>query len=227
MISQALSILSLAALSSATPFLAEFSRFSGSELVARTTCGTSGPQTCHNTTAQSNLCCFESPGGQIVQVQFWDTNPSTGPTNSWSRRSMVFGPISDGTYDSNCDASRNYASITQVLQNNGKSSLVTYMNQYWVDINGDNESFWEHEWSKHGTCMSTIKSTCLPAGSTTGADVAYYFQRAVDTFQNLPTYQYLSAAGITPSTSDTYTYTTLANAIKASTVSLSNLVRFA
>ncbi|KAG8891499.1 ribonuclease T2-like, partial [Tulasnella sp. 408] len=54
----------------------------------------------------------------------------------------------DGTYDSNCDASRNYASITQVLQNNGKSSLVTYMNQYWVDINGDNESFWEHEWSK-------------------------------------------------------------------------------
>ncbi|KAG8978539.1 ribonuclease T2-like [Tulasnella sp. 427] len=113
--------------------------------------------------------------------------------------------------------------LNDSIKNNGKSSLVTYMNQtiyraqYWVDINGDNESFWEHEWDKHGTCMTTIRPTCLPSGSPTGLDAAYYFQRAVDTFQSLPTYQYLSAAGITPSSSATYTYTTLANAIKAST----------
>lgn len=29
---------------------------------AATTCGTSGPSSCHNTTVQSNLCCFEAPG---------------------------------------------------------------------------------------------------------------------------------------------------------------------
>jgi ribonuclease T2 len=33
---------------------------------------------CQNTTAVSNLCCFNAPGGQLVQTQFWDTSPSTG-----------------------------------------------------------------------------------------------------------------------------------------------------
>ena len=45
----------------------------------------SNPQTsCHNTTAVSNTCCFNSPGGLLLQTQFWDTNPATGPTNSWT-----------------------------------------------------------------------------------------------------------------------------------------------
>ncbi len=39
---------------------------------------------CHNTTAVSNLCCFNAPGGSLLQTQFWDTNPSSGPSNSWT-----------------------------------------------------------------------------------------------------------------------------------------------
>ena len=43
------------------------------------------PQTsCQNITAVSDLCCFNAPGGQLLQTQFWDTSPSTGPTNSWT-----------------------------------------------------------------------------------------------------------------------------------------------
>lgn len=39
---------------------------------------------CHNTTVVENLCCFNAPGGQILQTQFWDTAPATGPEDSWT-----------------------------------------------------------------------------------------------------------------------------------------------
>jgi hypothetical protein len=36
----------------------------------------SNPQlSCQNTTSVSDLCCFNAPGGQLLQTQFWDTNP--------------------------------------------------------------------------------------------------------------------------------------------------------
>jgi hypothetical protein len=28
---------------------------------------------CQNTTVVTDLCCFNAPGGQLLQTQFWDT----------------------------------------------------------------------------------------------------------------------------------------------------------
>jgi ribonuclease T2 len=39
---------------------------------------------CHNTTAVSDLCCFNYPGGALLQVQLWDTDPAVGPDDSWT-----------------------------------------------------------------------------------------------------------------------------------------------
>lgn len=37
----------------------------------------SNPQlSCQNTTLVSDLCCFNAPGGQLLQTQFWDTSMS-------------------------------------------------------------------------------------------------------------------------------------------------------
>ena len=44
---------------------------------------------CHNTTVQTNLCCFNAPGGQLLQTQFWDSNPATGPADSWTIHGLV------------------------------------------------------------------------------------------------------------------------------------------
>lgn len=147
----------------------------------------SNPQlSCQNTTAVSDLCCFNAPGGQLLQTQFWDTSPSTGPSNSWTIHGL-WPDHCDGTYDSNCDASRAYTNITAILQSYGKTDLLSYMNTYWVDINGDDESFWEHEWGKHGTCISTLKPSCYTS-YTPQEEVPDFFQKTVDLFQTLDSY---------------------------------------
>lgn len=62
------------------PALAAVSR----RCVSALSCPADAPLSCHNTTAYANTCCFNYPGGQILQTQFWDTDPSTGPTDSWT-----------------------------------------------------------------------------------------------------------------------------------------------
>ncbi|KAH8765832.1 ribonuclease-like protein T2, partial [Hyaloscypha finlandica] len=174
----------------------------------------SNPQTsCKNTTAVSDLCCFNAPGGQLVQTQFWDTSPSTGPSNSWTIHGL-WPDHCDGTYDSNCDASRAYTNITAILQSYGKTDLLSYMNTYWVDINGDDESFWEHEWAKHGTCISTLKPSCY-TGYTPQEEIPDFFQKTVDLFKTLDSYTALANAGIVPSSSATYTSAQIKAALKS------------
>ncbi|KAF9454203.1 ribonuclease T2 [Macrolepiota fuliginosa MF-IS2] len=177
-------------------------------------CSTSGATSCHNSSAVSDSCCFEYPGGLLMQTQFWDTDPVTGPSNSWTIHGL-WPDHCDGTYDSSCDSSRAYTNMSAILNANGASSTLSTIQKYWVDINGDDETFWEHEWAKHGTCMSTFKKTCI-SSSTPGADATAYIQTVVKLFQSLPTYTWLSNAGITPDTSTTYSLSTLTSAIKAS-----------
>jgi ribonuclease T2 len=174
-------------------------------------CSNTGPASCSSSAA--GTCCFEAPGGLLLQTQFWDTNPSTGPSNSWTIHGL-WPDNCDGTFTSNCDPSRDYTGIATLLTNQGASSTLSFMNTFWVDINGQNEQFWEHEWAAHGTCYSTLARQCLPAGSPTGAEAVSFFTTTVNLFQTLPTYQFLANAGITPSTTQTFSLSTLIAALK-------------
>ncbi|KAI0470322.1 ribonuclease T2-like protein [Xylaria cf. heliscus] len=173
-------------------------------LASRATCS-STVQSCSSGASSSSVsaCCVNKPGGQFLQTQFWDTDPVTGPSNSWTIHGL-WPDNCDGTYSENCDSSRAYTDITTILQNNGKSSLLSYMQSYWQSNDGTPESFWEHEWSTHGTCVSTIDPDCY-SSYTKGQEAADYFQVVVDLFKTLDTYSALSAAGITPSSTKTYT----------------------
>jgi ribonuclease T2 len=77
------------------------------------------------------------------------------------------------------------------------------METYWKDYQGDDESFWEHEWGKHGTCVSTLEPDCYTDYQPT-EEAAVYFQKVVEVFKGLPTYKWLADAGITPSESEEY-----------------------
>ncbi|EDN90644.1 hypothetical protein SS1G_00044 [Sclerotinia sclerotiorum 1980 UF-70] len=74
--------------------------------------------------SSTNTCCFNTPGGQMVQTQFWDSDPSTGPSDSWTIHGL-WPDHCDGTYDSNCDSSRAYSSITNILSAAGQTSLLS------------------------------------------------------------------------------------------------------
>ena len=119
----------------------------------------------------------------------------------------------DGTYDANCDPSRAYTNITQILQASAPSTLA-YMQTYWKDNAGSDETFWEHEWGKHGTCISTLKPSCY-AGYQPTQEATDFFVRTVSLFQTLPSYDWLSAAGIVPSTTATYTLSAIQSALQA------------
>ncbi|KAH8832272.1 ribonuclease T2 [Flagelloscypha sp. PMI_526] len=175
-------------------------------------CGTSGSLSCSS--SASGTCCFEAPGGLLVQPQFWDYDPTTGPTDSWTIHGL-WPDNCDGTYEESCDSSRAYTGIGTLLTAQGYSSTLTYMNTYWKNNAGTDESLWEHEWAKHGTCLSTLETSCLPSGTAAKAEAVAYFNTAVALHKSLPTYTWLKNAGIVPSSTATYTLSAFTAAIKA------------
>jgi len=88
------------------------------------------------------------------------------------------------------------------------------MEQYWINNKFQTEEFWEHEWSEHGTCYNTLLPSCLPPGSPRGAEAVAYFTRVVELFQQLPTYQWLAAAGITPDSHQEYNFDDIISALR-------------
>ena len=149
------------------------------------------PETCTDTqlscqASSSNTCCFNTPGGLFQQVQFWDTDPSTGPTTSWTIHGL-WPNNCDGTYSEDCDESRAYTDITELLENAGNTSTLDFMQTYWVSDDESNEAFWDHEWETHGTCVSTLNPDCY-TDYTTGEEAVDFFNTVVTLFQTLPTY---------------------------------------
>ncbi len=147
------------------------------------------------------------------QSQFWDSSPSTGPSDSWTIHGL-WPDHCDGTFDANCDPNRAYTNISSILAAAGATTVLSYMNTYWKDVKGDDESFWDHEWEKHGTCISTLQPSCY-TNYVPQEEVVDFFTTTVNLFQTLPSYTWLSNAGIVPSSTATYTSAAIMAALKA------------
>ncbi|TFK77411.1 base non-specific acid ribonuclease [Pluteus cervinus] len=152
----------------------------------------------------ANSCCVESPGGELVHPQIWDSQPPRGPLDSWTIHGLWPNFCGGHGFPSNCDRSRDYTNVAEILKENGASNLLSFMDKFWVNLNGRNEEFWEHEWAKHGTCMSTLQPSCRDGNHPRGFEAVIYFQTAVKLFESFPTYQWLASAGITPSSHRAY-----------------------
>ncbi|PLB33426.1 T2 family ribonuclease [Aspergillus candidus] len=177
-----------------------FSTLVAGVLAGPKACEADTPLSCQGDAKAS--CCFNAPGGALLLTQFWDTDPVTGPDDSWTLHGL-WPDNCDGTYESNCDNSREYSNITDILEGQERTELLADMNKYWKDYKGDDETFWSHEWDKHGTCVNTIEPDCYEK-YTPQVEVGDYFQKAVDLFKKLDTYKALADAGIKPDESKTY-----------------------
>ncbi|KAL1991374.1 hypothetical protein VTN49DRAFT_5366 [Thermomyces lanuginosus] len=165
-------------------------------------CPSPGELSCQTEFNNQDTCCFNYPGGHFLQTQFWDTDPVTGPKDSWTIHGL-WPDHCDGSFDEFCDSSREYSNISLILVDAGRSDLLDYMQTYWKDYQGDDASLWSHEWNKHGTCVSTLETQCYD-NYVSQQEVVDYFDVAVEVFKSRPSYDILAEAGITPSEDATY-----------------------
>ncbi|KAG8738791.1 ribonuclease T2-like [Ceratobasidium sp. 428] len=180
-------------------------------------CGWNAATSCRNTTVQSDLCCFNAPGGQFLLTQFWDFSPAVGPSDAWTIHGL-WPDHCDGSYDANCAPERELYNITAVLQKSGHQDLLKFMNKYWLNNNGTNEEFWEHEYNKHGTCISTLEPQCFKKTAREPfPELTTYVSKTIELYQELPTFKWLKAKGIVPSTTTTYNLTQIQSALSAKT----------
>ncbi|KAL4884833.1 ribonuclease T2-like protein [Aspergillus karnatakaensis] len=158
---------------------------------------------CQTSYHGQDTCCFNYPGGQMLQTQFWDADPAIGPEDSWTIHGL-WPDHCNGGFDQFCDSRRRYSNISLILVDAGRRNLLDEMTTYWKDYKGDDPNLWEHEWNKHGTCVSTLETHCY-SDYYPQQEVVDYFDKTVELFHDLPTYKTLADAGIVPSYTETYT----------------------
>jgi len=92
----------------------------------------------------------------------------------------------DGTYIEDCDPSRDYKNIAgvswslryqdtpadfpQLLESQGASSTLEFMQQYWLNDHGSNERFWEVRETRNSRFIQTL---IVEHNSTNGLHTAH------------------------------------------------------
>ncbi|KAF2089353.1 hypothetical protein K490DRAFT_37447 [Saccharata proteae CBS 121410] len=193
------------ALASAALLSTATATFHGSDICSR---HDTNVLSCSAAALNTSDCCVESPGGLLLQTQLYNWNPGLGPDDSWTIHGL-WGDFCNGSYTSSCDNARNYTNIAGILKEYQQYSLLEYMREYWLNdpvvttTNGTAEDLWEHEWAKHGTCMTTLEPTCY-MHYTPYLELVQFLQEVVYLYKTLPTHEYLASCGIVPTNSTTY-----------------------
>lgn len=176
----------------------------------------------------STSCCYESYG-IIIQTQFWDYDTSYSSKRDTAPRkrdsSNVFtihglwDDLCDGSYKQYCDSSLEFASAANlqdiIVNDFDRQDLYDVMSSYWLSNSGSDESLWLHEYNKHGTCFNTLQPRCFVGTYTRYENAIAFFQKVVEVWQGLPSYDLLSQAGITPSADTQYLLQDVQSALAA------------
>ncbi|TDL28264.1 ribonuclease T2 [Rickenella mellea] len=200
---------------------------------------------CENTTAFTNTCCSPTPGGLVLQTQFWDTYTGLEkqgqllPKNSWTIHGL-WPDFCDGSFTQYCDLSRQYdpspspntttgkpggtpvppytgPGVDTFVLEFGRIDLLDFSDEQILDQpRFSQQRFLGTRVFKHATCTSTFDIACY-ANYRKHEDVVNFFDATIRAYKMFPTYELLATAGIIPSNKTTYTLSQLQNAVKTQT----------
>ncbi|ORY88401.1 ribonuclease T2 [Leucosporidium creatinivorum] len=209
-------------------------------------CPVSTEYSCTTDVSPENTCCAPGAGqGLFLATQFWNTFTGLEdkgqflPKNSWGIHGL-WSDFCDGTYTQYCDLSRQYdpspspnttnglpngtvvppytgkETATSMLQRFGRFDLARYVDGFWINRGDTNDVLHQHEFSKHGTCMTTFDKACY-SDYQEGQDFVDYIAAAVRANKQFPTFDILATRGIYPSNSTTTTLAEMNAAFLSST----------
>ncbi|KAF9112347.1 ribonuclease T2-like [Mortierella sp. AM989] len=167
-----------------------------SGLYPRATCPTN-VLSCSANSVGVSPCCLPTMGLVLLTQQWYN---GLGPANEFTIHGLWPDTCSGGQGPSTgCDANRIYSDVSTRLQNYPglPSGFMNSMNTYWPSYKNDNNLFWSHEWSKHGTCLSTLTPSCY-TNYVQNQDVYAYFSKTLALRSKYNLYQALANAGILP-----------------------------
>ncbi|PVU97880.1 hypothetical protein BB561_000270 [Smittium simulii] len=167
--------------------------------------------------------CCTPKYGMMVMAYSW--SHQIGPSDKFTIHGL-WPNYCNGTYlpNAGCDATRVYPAVGDMVKKVSKETY-DFMDKYWLANNGDNDSFWTHEWNKHGTCLNTIDPNCYTVKSySPEKNVVDYFDKAIALYQKYDFTTILAKHNIvaTANTTDSsitkkYTKKQVTDAIKAET----------
>ncbi|OLY84831.1 Ribonuclease Rh [Smittium mucronatum] len=141
----------------------------------------------------TDTCCV-AKDGWIVYAEYWIV--SKGPSKKFTIHGL-WPDRCDGTWDDNgCDLNRTYTGAGDIVKARDPE-LYRFMDRRWPSTSGSSSSFWDHEWNKHGTCLTTIDPPCL-ANYQKYDDLLMYFKITTALSTKYDFYKALSDEGIVP-----------------------------
>ncbi|KAI8991243.1 ribonuclease T2-like protein [Mycotypha africana] len=142
-----------------------------------------------------DACC--SPKyGLVVLAQQWA--PGFGPADEFTLHGLWPDTCAGRMAPpQGCDNSRKASNIAQIISSMN-STLYNRMATFWPSNKGDNNWFWSHEWTKHGTCVSTLRPTCYGSNYKKYQDVVDYFTKVLDLRDQYDIFGALNLNGVGP-----------------------------
>ncbi|KAJ2160191.1 hypothetical protein GGF46_002453 [Coemansia sp. RSA 552] len=141
--------------------------------------------------------CCSPANGLLVLAQQWDTR--WGPSDAFTVHGLWPDTCAGKQLPRNgCDPSRAFANVSAIIDASSDSGLREDMDTFWPSNKGDNNWFWSHEWSKHGTCVTTLHPSCYASEYSHTQEVAEYFRSILDLRAKYDIHKALNASGIVP-----------------------------